>query len=75
MWWQPALRILVEERPRGNDDEEGESGSCKSNVESQADVLAHVAHEESDDLIRTMSLVMIMMQWALYVHQQRQATR
>jgi hypothetical protein len=48
--WQPVLWVLVVERPRRDDDEEGEGGAGKPNVQRQADVLCEVADEEGDNL-------------------------
>jgi hypothetical protein len=47
---QPALGVLVEERPRWHDDEEGENGAGEAHVQRQADVLCEVADKEGDDL-------------------------
>lgn len=47
---QPVLGILVVERPRRDDDEEGQRGACEANVERQPDVLLREADEEGDDL-------------------------
>lgn len=37
--WKPFDRVLVVERPRGNDREERECGATKSNVNGELDVL------------------------------------
>lgn len=50
MRWQPVLGVLVVEGPRRDDDEEGEGGAGKANVERQLDVLLREANEEGDDL-------------------------
>jgi hypothetical protein len=52
---QPALWVLVEERPRWYDDEEGERGTGKADIERQADILCEVANEEGDDLSLSVS--------------------
>jgi hypothetical protein len=48
--WKPFDRILVVERPRGNDGEECECGAAKSDVDSKLDVLQEVSDEEGDGL-------------------------
>jgi hypothetical protein len=47
---EPALGVLVVERPRWNDDEEGEGGAGEANVQGQGNVLLGEADEEGDDL-------------------------
>lgn len=42
--------MFVEEGPRRDDDEEGESGAGETDIERESDVLGRVPGEESDDL-------------------------
>lgn len=48
--WKPFDRILVVERPGGDDREERERGAAKCNVDGELDVLQKVPDEEGDDL-------------------------
>lgn len=43
---QERLRVLVEERPRRNDDQERESGAAEADVERLIDVLRREADKE-----------------------------
>lgn len=47
---QPRLGVLVVERPRGDDDEEGQGGAGEADVDGELDVLGHEADEEGKDL-------------------------
>lgn len=48
--WKPLDRILVVERPRGNNREKSECGAAESDVDSELDVLQEVSDDEGDDL-------------------------
>jgi hypothetical protein len=52
--WKPALGVLVVEWPGWYDDEEGECGAGETDVEGESDILLHVAHEEGNDLWKSM---------------------
>jgi hypothetical protein len=47
---QPRLRVLIVERPRRHDSEEGNEGARKADVQRERNVLGHEADEEGDDL-------------------------
>jgi hypothetical protein len=47
---QPRLGVLVEEGPRGDDNEEGEHRAGEANVERELDVLCHEANPEGAKL-------------------------
>ena len=47
---QPLDRVLVEEWPGRDDDEEGEGGAAQANPDGQLDVLQEVPYEECDCL-------------------------
>lgn len=48
--WQPLNWVLLEEWPWWDDDEEGESGAGKTDIEGELDVLRDEADEKRDSL-------------------------
>lgn len=49
--WQPLDGVLFEKWPRWDDDEEGESGAGKTDVEGELNVLGDEADEEGNSLL------------------------
>lgn len=49
--WQPLNWVLLEEWPRWDDNDEGESGAGKSDVEGELDVLGDEADKEGESLL------------------------
>lgn len=61
--WKPFDGILVEERPRRYDDDEGKSGASEGDEYGKLDVLQEISDEEGDSLVDRQRVSKSVAQW------------